>query len=76
MSNTGGINLGYDRVVFTWSNKRVADSIIKERLDRVKTFGSEQSDHSPLVLDTIMDRDEGPTLFHFLCCLGLRSELP
>ena len=72
MSNTGAINLGFTGPSFTWSNRREGLANIKERLDQglcdqewqslfpkagVKHLCNSNSDHNPIMLDTILELD-------------------
>ena len=74
VASTGAIDLGFSGHQYTWSNKRVGLANIKEWLDRglcnadwqcmfpkagVKHLTSPTSDHSPILLDTHMEKDYG-----------------
>ena len=72
MSNTGTIDLGFTSPSFTWSNKKEGLANIKERLDQcicdkewqslfpkagVRHLCNSNSDHNPILLDTILEPD-------------------
>jgi hypothetical protein len=80
VASTGAIDLGFSGHQYTWSNKRVGLANIKEWLDRglcnadwqcmfpkagVKHLTFPTSDHSPILLDTHIEKDYGARPFRF-----------
>uniref|UniRef100_A0A803PEE7 RNase H type-1 domain-containing protein n=1 Tax=Cannabis sativa TaxID=3483 RepID=A0A803PEE7_CANSA len=78
---TGGVELGCTGNFFTWSNGRRLPSLVKERLDRaicdpgwmilypkagVKSLAIKESDHAPVLLDLLFDRERFKTPFRYL----------
>ncbi|KAF4347147.1 hypothetical protein G4B88_007902 [Cannabis sativa] len=78
---TGGVDLGCVGNLFTWTNGRNFQDLIKERLDRalcdpewmvsypkagVRALAIKDSDHAPLVLDLLLDRERFHTPFRYL----------
>uniref|UniRef100_A0A803Q9B7 Endonuclease/exonuclease/phosphatase domain-containing protein n=1 Tax=Cannabis sativa TaxID=3483 RepID=A0A803Q9B7_CANSA len=78
---TGGVDLGSVGVFYTWSNGRDFQNLIRERLDRVigdtswimsfpkagvRTLPIKDSDHAPILLDLLFDRERFFTPFRFL----------
>uniref|UniRef100_A0A803QJP7 Endonuclease/exonuclease/phosphatase domain-containing protein n=1 Tax=Cannabis sativa TaxID=3483 RepID=A0A803QJP7_CANSA len=72
MNVTGGVDLGCTGNFFTWSNGRSLPNLVKERLDRaicdpewiirypkagVKSLVIKESDHAPVMLDLLFDRE-------------------
>ena len=70
MANTGAINLGFNGLSFTWSNRHEDLANIKECLDQclcdrewqilfpkvgVKYLSNANSDHNPIMLDTHLE---------------------
>lgn len=69
------------RVLFTWTNGKELDQLIKENIDRVvccadwvvafpkagvRKLPILGSDHAPLVSDTVMEREVSKTSFRYL----------
>ncbi|KAF4378724.1 hypothetical protein F8388_006175 [Cannabis sativa] len=78
---TGGLDLGCVGNQFTWTNGKSFQDLIKERLDRalcdpewmvsypkagLRAFAIKDSDHAPLVLDLLLDRERFHTPFRYL----------
>ncbi|KAF4393544.1 hypothetical protein F8388_023348 [Cannabis sativa] len=78
---SGGVDLGSVGGFYTWSNGRDFSHLIRERLDRVvgdsswivaypkagvRSLAIKDSDHAPIVLDLLLDRERFSTPFRFL----------
>uniref|UniRef100_A0A803NSP5 CCHC-type domain-containing protein n=1 Tax=Cannabis sativa TaxID=3483 RepID=A0A803NSP5_CANSA len=78
---SGGVDLGSVGNFFTWTNNRKFDNLVKERLDRVigsadwimafpkagvNVLSIRESDHAPVVLDLMLDRDTYRRPFRYL----------
>uniref|UniRef100_A0A803Q5F6 CCHC-type domain-containing protein n=1 Tax=Cannabis sativa TaxID=3483 RepID=A0A803Q5F6_CANSA len=81
MNVTGGVDLGCTGNFFTWSNGRSLPNLVKERLDRaicdpewiiqypkagVKSLVIKESDHAPVMLDLLFDRERVKAPFRYL----------
>uniref|UniRef100_A0A803NW68 Pectinesterase inhibitor domain-containing protein n=1 Tax=Cannabis sativa TaxID=3483 RepID=A0A803NW68_CANSA len=81
LDSTGGVDLGCVGNHFTWTNGRCFQDLIKERLDRalcdpewmmsypkagVRALAIKDSDHAPLVVDLLFDRERFHTPFRYL----------
>ncbi|KAF4375099.1 hypothetical protein F8388_017245 [Cannabis sativa] len=81
LDSTGGVDLGCVGNHFTWTNGRRFQDLIKERLDRalcdpewmmtypkagVRALAIKDSDHAPLVVDLLLDRERFHTPFRYL----------
>ncbi|KAF4389627.1 hypothetical protein F8388_009760 [Cannabis sativa] len=81
MNVTGGVDLGCTGNFFTWSNGRSLPNLVKERLDRaicdpewiirypkagVKSLVIKESDHAPVMLDLLFDRERIKAPFRYL----------
>ncbi|KAK3012315.1 hypothetical protein RJ639_012615 [Escallonia herrerae] len=83
INDRGLIDLGFSGNPFTWNNKRPAQGNIRERLDRglanpqwrllflnasIKHLPAHQSDHNPILLNTLEEDRHSPKPFKFLSC--------